>query len=309
MKKQVNLDLKKLKTCSILEREHIVKASMFVEPTYPPCDVLAGLPDVLAGKELKILSRAVADAYKSKSHVVLAMGAHVIKCGLSKLIIDLMERGIVTGLAFNGAGAVHDWELAFAGMTSEKVSETITNGFFGMVRETPQVLNSVVRGAATEGIGFGEALGKAIEGSDFPHKSLSLFAAAYRLGLPATVHVAIGCDTIHMFDSADGASIGAASMSDFRTLADVIAGLENGVWLNIGSSVVLPEVFLKALSMARNLTGEPKKFTTANLDMIRHYRPQQNVLSRPGGTAVSITGHHEILVPLLRWGILWALKA
>jgi len=203
---------------------------------------------------------------------------------------------------------VHDWEIAYAGVTSEKVANTITDGSFGMVRETPKALNAVVDKAAKEGLGFGEALGQAIEESAFPHKLYSLFAAGYRLKIPVTVHVCLGCDTVHTFDSAYGGSIGAASMTDFRKLSQVTASLDGGVWLNIGSTVVLPEVFLKTLSVARNLTGKPKEFTTADMDMIRHYRPRQNVLSRPGGAGYALTGHHEIMIPLLRWGVLWELN-
>jgi hypothetical protein len=294
----------KLKTISIHEREHIVKVEHFVKPTDPPGGLLDGFPPLLAGRDLKTLYTRIAEAGRGKRLVVLAMGAHVIKCGLSLLLIDLMERGIVKALAMNGAGAIHDWEIAYAGATSEKVAQTLADGSFGMVRETPESLNAAAALAARDNLGFGEALGREIEASDFPYKNHSLFAAAARLGIPATVHVCLGCDTVHMTADADGAAIGRASMKDFRKITDVVAGLEGGVWLNIGSSVVMPEVFLKALSVTRNLTGKPERFTAADLDMIRHYRPRENVLSRPGGESFALTGHHEIMVPLLRWGVL-----
>ncbi|MHC4941496.1 MAG: GSU2086 family protein [Planctomycetota bacterium] len=299
-----HLDLSKLKTISIHEREHIVNVSHFVKPSDPPIDVLAGFPGVLAAADLGILCARIAEAKRKGRTVAIGMGAHVIKCGLSLLFIDLMERGIVHALAMNGASAIHDWEIAFAGATSEKVSQTLADGSFGMVRETPEALNAIAAAAAREGLGFGEALGQEIEASDFPHKDHSLFAAAARLGIPATVHVCMGCDTVHMTADADGAAIGQASMTDFRKITEVVAGLEDGVWLNIGSSVVLPEVFLKAISITRNLTGKPRRFIAADLDMIRHYRPRENVLSRPGGESFALTGHHEIMVPLLRWGVL-----
>lgn len=304
MNQKDTLDLSLLKTISIRDREHIVDTSVFVEPAPPPGDVLNGFPDLLGGKNLKTLCKSVAEAKRQGRPVVIAMGAHPIKCGLSLLLIDLMEKGIVTAMAMNGAGAIHDWEIAYAGATSEKVDHTLTDGSFGMVDETPEAINRAVADAAAQDLGFGEVLGKRIEESDMPHKRFSLFAAAHRLGVPITVHVCMGCDTVHMHANADGATTGKASMTDFRKLCDVVADLENGVWLNIGSSVVLPEVFLKALSITRNLKGTPKQFTTADLDMIRHYRPTQNVLSRPGGRSIALTGHHEIMIPLLRWGIL-----
>jgi hypothetical protein len=219
-----------------------------------------------------------------------------------------MERGIVTALALNGACAIHDWEIAYVGQTSEKVSESLESGNFGMVHETPKAINAAAKRAAREGLGFGEALGQDIEESTFPYKSYSLIGAAYRLGVPLTLHVSIGCDTVHMHGDADGASIGAATMTDFRRLLKVVLNLESGIWLNVGSAVVLPEVFLKVLSMARNLEGKPQRITTADLDMIRHYRTQQNVLARPGGPNYSLTGHHEIMIPLLRWGVMWELE-
>ncbi|MFH1998035.1 MAG: hypothetical protein ABIK28_00075 [Planctomycetota bacterium] len=309
MNKDDFLDPSLLKSISIKDREHIVDTSLFVEPTDPPEGLLSGFPDLLGGRSLKELCRKVAEARQGGRPVIMAMGAHVIKCGLSLLLIDLMERGVITALAFNGAGAIHDWEIAFAGATSEKVADTLSDGSFGMVHETPRAINGAARKASEENLGFGEVLGREIELSDLPYKAFSLFAAGYRLKIPVTVHVCLGCDTVHMHADADGAAIGKASMTDFQRLCRVTAELDGGVWLNIGSSVVLPEVFLKALSVTRNLKGAPQHFTAADLDMIRHYRPTQNVLSRPGGRSIALTGHHEIMIPLLRWGILSELEA
>jgi len=298
------LDLNLLTTHAIEDGERIVKASMFVEPRDPPGDVLSGFPDILAGSRLKDLCKAIARAGKDGREVVLAMGAHVIKCGLSLLIIDLMERGFITALALNGAGAVHDWEIALAGKTSEDVGKGLKDGSFGMCRDTAEAVNGAAERAAREGLGFGEAMGREIASSKAPYLSHSLLAAGFRLKIPVTLHVSLGCDIIHMHPSADGRHIGAATLTDFRRLAAVTTRLDDGVWLNVGSSVVLPEVFLKTLSMARNLYGKPKRFTTADMDMIRHYRPGQNVVMRPGGTGLAVTGHHEIMIPLLRWGVL-----
>ncbi|MBU0755458.1 MAG: hypothetical protein KJ645_09995 [Planctomycetes bacterium] len=299
-----SFDPARLRMGSIHQRKHLVDTSHFVQATDPPGDLLSGMPDLLAGKQLKTLCRRIAQAKRENKPVVMAMGAHVIKCGLSLLVKDLMERRIVTALAFNGAGAIHDWEIAYAGATSEQVADTLGDGSFGMVHETPKAMSEVVDQAARQGRGFGEILGAILDRSEFPYKEFSLFAAAHRFGVPATVHVCIGCDTVHMAAGAKGAHIGEASLNDFKVLTRVVAGLEGGVWLNIGSAVVLPEVFMKALTVSRNLTGSPKKFTAADLDMFQHFRPRQNVLSRPGGEGLALTGHHEIMIPLLRWGVL-----
>jgi len=299
------IDPSRLETYSLSARQNLVSQGLLVLPTDPPGDLLGGMPDILAAAQLKQLCRAIVGAHTDGGAVVLAMGAHVIKCGLSLLIIDLMERGLVSAVALNGAGVIHDHELAMVGGTSEDVSEGLEDGSFGMARETAEAINGAAGQAAREDRGFGETLGAQILSSNLPFKETSIVAAGCRLGLPVTVHVSIGCDIVHMHANADGGAIGAASMFDFRVLTGIVADLEGGVWLNIGSSVVLPEVFLKALSVVRNVSrGSPKVFTTANLDMLRHYRPQQNVVERPGGRGLSITGHHEIMIPLLRWGVL-----
>ncbi len=301
----------KLKTYSIEERKNIVSGSVLVEPSDPPGDILAGFPDILAARGLKKLCRTVAAARQSEKTVVLAMGAHVIKCGLSLLVIDMMERGILSALAMNGAGAIHDYEIAAHGATSEDVDESLQNGSFGMARETAESINGAAVRAAAEGRGLGEILGREIieKTADNKNRHLtnsraSILAAGVRLGIPVTVHISLGCDIVHMHPGADGAAIGAASMKDFRVLTGVVGSLEDGVWLNVGSSVVLPEVFLKALTLSRNINGDPSRFLTADFDMIRHYRPDRNVVERPSGTGVAITGHHEIMIPIFRWGVL-----
>jgi len=299
-----HLDLDKLKTYSLNDRNHLVSKTLLVEPEDPPGDFMAGFPEILATNNLRLLCKEGAAAYNDSRKISLAMGAHVIKCGLSLLIIDLMERGILTSVSLNGAGAIHDFEMAFCGGTSEDVLAGLRDGSFGMARETAEAVNGAAVRAADGGRGLGETLGAEIEESDLPFKHASIVAAGARLGVPVTVHVSLGCDIVHMHPSADGAAIGAASMNDFRTLCSLVSSLEGGVWLNIGSSVVLPEVFLKALSVSRNLTGGPNDFLTADFDMIRHYRTQKNVVERPSGRGMHITGHHEMLVPLFRWGMI-----
>jgi hypothetical protein len=215
-----------------------------------------------------------------------------------------MERGIVTAVAMNGAGIIHDFELALMGHTSEEVDAEIDDGRFGMAEETGRILNEAIGRGAKKGEGLGEAIGRHIDGhpDQFPNRATSILAAGARLGLPVTVHVALGTDIIHMHPSADGAAIGATSLLDFRRLAAVVAGMDGGVYLNIGSAVILPEVFLKALSLGRNLGHPLANITTVNMDFLSHYRPQTNVVRRPtqkGGKGYSLTGHHEIMLPLL----------
>ncbi len=264
---------------------------------------IAALPPVLAGRDLRELAAAIAGARRAGGEVLLGIGAHVIKVGLSPWVVALMEEGVVTGVAMNGAGAIHDFEMAACGCTSEEVGPALEDGTFGMAAETADFLNGAAADAALDGLGFGEALGRAIEGERLPNRRLSITAAGARLGVPVTVHVAIGTDIVHMHPSASGAAIGEASLQDFRTFAARVARLEGGVYLNAGSAVLLPEVFLKALAIARNrLRGRPRRLTTANLDFHRLYRPLTNVVQRPttrGGRGYQITGHHEIMLPLL----------
>jgi len=298
-------DFARIRTHSLEKRENKVAVSAFADVADPEAslgDFLDGLPDVLAVRTLRKIAAAVAEAHHAGKLVVWAMGAHPIKVGLSPILIDLMDRGIINALVFNGAGAIHDWEIAALGETSEDVAAGLDDGSFGMADETGRALAEAAREAADAGQGLGEVLGRRIAQSDLRHRQLSLLATAHRLGIPATVHVAIGGDIVHMHPAADGAAIGAATFMDFRRLATVVGGLGEGVWIHCGSAVQIPEVFLKALTVARNLGNRVAPITMANLDMLRHYRVEQNVLKRPtrlGGAAYSLIGHHEINVPLL----------
>ncbi len=301
------IDLTGLRTYSISERAGLVQVSRLGVPT-ERCDSMKayfdGLPDILAARSLKAVAAAICDAQANGRPIVMAMGAHVIKCGLSPFIIDMMKRGFVTALAMNGAGAIHDFEMALKGSTSEDVASAIEDGSFGMAKESAAAIGEAATAAAREKIGLGEAIGRLINSRKLPNREVSLLAEAQRLGVPATIHVAIGTDTIHMHPSVSAADIGEASHYDFRLACALAAQLEGGVWMNVGSAVVLPEVFLKALSVARNLGHRVKRFTTVNMDMLRHYRPQMNVLERPGGRAYAIIGHHELMIPLLRMAVL-----
>ncbi|HXG51878.1 MAG TPA: hypothetical protein VNN77_10775 [candidate division Zixibacteria bacterium] len=271
---------------------------------------IESLPDILAARNFKAVAAKIAAASRSGKTVLLGMGAHPIKVGLSPLIIDFMERGIVHAVALNGAGIIHDFELAFMGKTSEDVAASLKDGSFGMAEETGSFLNRAISDGVAGGLGIGAAVGAAILAAKLRHRRLSILAAGARLGIPVTAHVAIGTDIIHMHPRADGAAIGEGTMRDFRTFASVVATLDAGVYLNLGSAVVLPEVFLKAVSLARNLGHPLRNLTTVNLDFIAHYRPLTNVVSRPtldGGKGYHLTGHMEIMVPLLFAAVLEAL--
>ena len=309
------LDLKRLRRYSLTERTSKVEKESFAKATPAGSSFRAffeNFPRILAAKDLHRLVEAIVTAHRNRRPVVALLGAHVLKVGLSPLIVDLLERRVITAIAMTGSGTIHDFELAYQGQTSEEVAEALADGSFGMARETADFLNGAIREGAKKGAGLGESVGRLIETKKFRFRALSVFGAAYRLKLPATVHVAIGTDIIHQHPSCDGAALGATSLSDFRLLTQVVSELgPGGVVLNVGSAVILPEVFLKAVSVSRNLGFSVKDFTAANLDMIQHYRPHQNVLSRPtalGGQAISLTGHHEILVPLLHAAIMERLK-
>jgi hypothetical protein len=238
------------------------------------------------------------------------MGAHPIKVGLGPLIIDLMERGIVSGVAMNGAGIIHDFEMAYQGATSEDVGASLVDGRFGMAEETGRFLNDAIRAPADEGLGA--AVGRAIAGARLRYPDLSILAAGVRLGVPVTVHVSIGADIIHMHPAADGAAIGAATLRDFHLLAGIVQRLDGGTYINLGSAVLLPEVFLKALNLARNTGRRVAGLLTVDMDFVRHYRPLVNVVQRPtapDGQGFQLTGHHEIMFPLLSAAILDALEA
>jgi hypothetical protein len=282
-----------------------VRAADFRPPYRPGGSVatfLESLPSFLQAQDLRAVAAAVARAHREGRVLALGLGAHNIKVGLQPLYADLMERGLVTSVALNGAGIVHDFELAFAGHSSEDVAAQLGDGSFGMARETGQWLNRVMREGHRRGKGLGEAVGEAIWEEGLPFREVSLLAAAYRHRVVATVHVALGTDIVHMHPEADGEAIGGSSLRDFHRFCAVVRELEGGVYLNVGSAVILPEVFLKALTLVRNLGHDVAHFTTANLDFVRHYRPSVNVVGRPtgsGGRGYQLTGPHELLVPLL----------
>src|SRR5262245_45850193 len=262
------------------------------------------LPDILAVKTLRAVAGAIAQAHRRGRPVIAGIGAHVIKVGLTPILVNLMKEGIVTAVAMNGAGIIHDFELALMGHTSEEVDDEIDEGRFGMAEETGRMLNQAMIAGAKDRRGLGEAVGHYINRyqAQFPNRDTSILATGGRLGIPVTVHVALGTDIIHMHPSADGAAIGATSLLDFRRLAAVVAGMEGGVYLNLGSAVVLPEVFLKTVSLGRNLGHSLSEITTVNMDFLSHYRPLTNVVRRPtqkGGKGFQLIGHHEIMVPLL----------
>ena len=309
-KKYPPLDLSKIKTYSIKGRKSKVRLDDEARPHRPGGsfkDFLEHLPPILAAGDFKKVISAIAKAHTNGKTVMIGMGAHPIKVGLNPILIDLMERGIIQSLALNGAGIIHDFELAYIGHTSEDVAAELATGAFGMAEETAQILNGWVAEGVKKGLGIGESIGQKIISDELPYRHNSLLATGARLGLPVTVHVAIGTDIIHMHPSADGAAIGEGSLRDFHRLTSVVSRLEGGVYLNIGSSVILPEVFLKALTIARNLGYKVDRFTTVNMDFLQHYRPVTNVVSRPtrqGGQGYRLTGHHEIMVPLLAAGLL-----
>jgi hypothetical protein len=265
------------------------------------------LPDQLLGRDFPELIHRLAAVHRAHRPLIVGMGAHVIKVGLNPLLIDLMERSVITGLAMNGACIIHDAEIAMAGFTSEEVGNVLGDGAFGAARETGEFLNGSINTGASQGLGLGAAVGAALLSNNFPHNNKSLLATASRLGIPVTVFVAMGTDIIHIHPSASGAAIGASSHLDFRIFCAQIADLQGGAYLNIGSAVLLPEVFLKALTVVRNLGHRVDDFTTANFDFMKQYRPLTNVVNRPtagGGKGYHITGHHELMIPLLAAALL-----
>jgi len=302
------IDFTHLKTVSLHERGGKVKTADFASP-YRPGSGIAGwldsLPHILAGDSFRAVVDRVAAARATGRAIVWGLGGHVIKCGLAPVLIDLMNRGYATAFALNGAAAIHDFEIALAGHTSEDVEAVLPDGRFGSAEETGREMNRAIAGGDREGLGMGESLGRWLELLDTrQHGSASLLLQAYRQATPVTVHVAIGTDTPHTHPAADAAAIGSASHRDFRLLCAYVADLHaGGVYLNVGSAVVLPEVFLKAVSAVRNLGHPLADFTTANLDFLQHYRPRVNVVERPhalsGGSGFAITGHHELMIPLL----------
>lgn len=309
-------DLSRLRTVPFAGRHNTVEPSLLATP--PGADqsfraFLASLPDVLAARDLRIVIDHIAAAAKARRGVILMLGGHVIKTGLGPLLGSLLERGIVTHVAMNGAAAIHDFELAALGGTSEDVEAGLVDGTFGMVEETGREMNQAIAAAAETQCGLGEGLADALaQRVTLAGAAASLLLTCRRLGVAHTVHPTVGAEIIHQHPTADGAALGATAMRDFRRLAASLPDLhEGGAVLNLGSAVVMPEVFLKALTIARNLgEGRPTGFLAADFDMIRHYRPRVNVVQRPTrghGIGITITGHHELLLPLLVWGVLDAL--
>lgn len=271
-------------------------------------DWLDRLPGVLAANGLKRLRDAIVRAHEERRPVIAALGGHVVKTGCSPYLIDWMKRGVLSGLALNGSAAIHDLELAVAGRTSEDVGPRLAAGCFGFARETSELFAlACVRAAA--GGGLGAALGEMVIAHGGPGLDCSVLAVARRLQLPVTVHVAVGTDIVHMTPQLDGAALGRATLDDFRTLCRIVGRMEGGVWLNLGSAVVLPEVFLKAVSVVRNLGRSLDGLTTANLDFDQKYRGLLNVLQRPGAEGVALTGHHELMIPLLHAAVVARLRA
>ena len=308
------IKLDTIKTSSLKERRSKVTTKDFGK-AYSRCgsfrEFLEGFPNILAAKDLKEVVSEIIAAYKTNKLIIFGLGAHVIKVGLSPIIINLMERGIISSIALNGAGIIHDSEIAMVGQTSEDVGNGLKEGCFGMAEETARVINEAISENVEKGCGIGESVGRRLLELDFRHNNLSILASGARLNIPVTVHIAIGTDIVHMHPSCDGAAIGKGTHFDFRLFSSIISRLEKGVYLNIGSSVILPEVFLKALTLVRNLDFDVKDFTAVNMDFIQHYRPMTNVVNRPtskGGKGYSIIGHHEIMFPLLAAAILEGLE-
>jgi len=308
------IDRSKIRTVSARGRASKVRRGEEAIPHQPGGslgDFLESLPSILGAADLRAAIAATARARRNRKTILWGFGAHLIKVGLAPIVVDLMERGFVGGVMMNGAGCVHDLELAMMGRTSEDVGPALDDGSFGMARETSERLNGAICAGDADGLGMGAAVGREILEGRFPHKDRSVLASAARLGIPATIHAAIGTDIHHMHPSADGAALGATSYRDFETLTSLVATLQRGVLFNIGSAVILPEAFLKALALARNLGYKVEKFTTVNLDFLRQYRPTMNVVERPtrlGGRGISLVGHHEILVPLLAAGLIESLR-
>lgn len=310
MSRYPEADLSRLRVGSVADRPTRVRVEDYARPVPARAarDLIAALPDQLAARSLRELVARVAQAHREKRPVVAMCGGHVIKVGVPPCLIELMARGVVTHLAMNGAAAIHDVEIARQGRTSEDVETHLHAGTFGMVDETGDFMNAAMRDGVGRAEGLGECWGRSLVEAKAPHLAVSLLARAWQIGVPATVHVAIGTDTIHHHPHCDGAALGTGSLRDFRIFAATLAEARGAVVLNFGSAVILPEVFLKALAVARNLGADLSGLTTANFDQIQHYRPRVNLVERPtrgaGSRGFSLTGHHELLVPLFVGGVL-----
>lgn len=306
------IDLARVRTVPVATRPNKVAAEAFAKPPGAARgfdDFLASLPHVLKADDFRRVVRAAVAAHRKRRAVIVMLGGHVVKTGIAPLLVDLMDRGVITHLAMNGSAAIHDYEIARFGATSEDVAAGLKDGSFGMAEETGRGLNTAFTTGHTHGWGMGESVARALAAeSALANPEQSVILAAHKRWIPVTVHAALGAEIIHQHPAADGAAIGDTSHRDFRRLAASCEDLhEGGLVLNLGSAVIMPEVFLKALTVARNVNaGRPTHFTTADFDMQRHYRPRENVVRRPvlaGGEGYEITGHHEIMVPLLAWAI------
>jgi deoxyhypusine synthase len=299
------LEFDQLSTYSVHDRFSKVTVEHFTKPLNPGCslaDFIASLPQQFMGVDFPELITRLAASHTHQHPIYIGMGAHVIKVGMNPILIDLMQQGLIQGIALNGAGIIHDSEIAMVGRTSEDVGAVLGDGAFGAAKETGEVVNTAIVKGAQQGLGLGQAMGKYLVEQNFPYNDSSLLAMAYKFEVPVTVHVAVGTDIVHIHPSADGAAIGATSHQDFKLFCRLMSKLENGAYLNLGSAVILPEVFLKALTVVRNLGYTVENFTTANFDFIRHYRTMTNVVNRPtatGGKGFNFIGHHELMIPLL----------
>jgi len=310
MKKIKPLSLQGIKTVSLKERKSKVTLDLFgkrYSRGESVAQFLDGLPKILGAQDLREVVGRIVQAKQEGKTILAGMGAHVVKVGLSPVIIQLMEERVLSGIALNGAGAIHDVEVALGGKTSEDVETELDFGNFGMAEETATFINNGVANGIESGLGIGSSLGKKIIQAKLPHRHLSILAQGSKLDIPITIHVAIGTDTVHLHPSFNPEAWGEAAHLDFRKFLALVSSLEEGVYLNIGSAVILPEVFLKALTLVRNKGFKVDHFTTVNMDFIRHYRPLANVVTRPtrkGGKGYNLVGHHEIMVPLLAAGII-----
>lgn len=295
-------DLRRVRTTPLRGRRSLVSLEGFGRPARPGGRLdafLDGMPRFLGMESLRELAAATGRAHRRGRGVVAALGGHVVKTGCSPYLLDLADRGVVTAFALAGSAAIHDLEIALVGATSEDVAGGLDEGAYGMSDETGRRFAEAAADGAARGVGLGRALGDALLRGRAPHRRRSILAEAARRGIPATVHVAVGTDIVHMHPAARGADIGEATFTDFRIACSVVAGLSGGVWLNLGSAVVLPEVFLKAITVARNTGHRVADLTTGSFDMFRMYRPETNVVRRPPKRGYSVLGHHEILIPLL----------
>jgi hypothetical protein len=300
------LDISALSTYPLSARQSKVTTADFARPL--PTDAslkifLDSLPNILAAQDLRGLAQLIRQAREKQRAIIVGLGGHVIKTGLAPVLIELMQRGFVTGFVLNGSAMIHDFEIALVGATSEDVDATLGSGAFGMAEETGTLINQAINTGAAENLGMGESVARHLHAMTPSYASQSLLCGSYESTVPVTIHVAMGTDITHIHHNADGANIGQTSLQDFRLLCSMVRELnDGGVYLNLGSAVLLPEVFLKTVTVVRNLGNELKNFTTANFDFIQHYRPLTNVVKRPvagSGRGFSLTGHHEILIPLL----------